>query len=383
MNIVYVCDAPFAGIGGAIKSAKTICRAMANRGHNVRILLVGKDEHLSIEGCSVDYFDQLFFYNRSHVIAKAWRFFIRCAIYIRYFNSSDADIVHVHSSSSAKFIAMLIKKRMIKSDAKFIFNDRHYFDGYVARNQKAYVRTIDSWDRIICTTENNKNAWLKTLDSSYSKKIIVIPNALEPFWFEYDSEKQKKIRSEFGFSDNDFVIGFSGRYEPWKRWDSAVEITRMLLENPNIKFMVAIGKGSDQSEMQKIIDQFRNIAGERVHIFINANHDQMERLYYALDLFVLTSENESFGRTLIEAMTKRCITIATDSGGAPNVIQNKEDLFDVGDVNTARKLIESYIFDEEKREATKERYFQLARDCYQEKVMIDAIENLYYERKGD
>lgn len=379
MKIVYVCDTPFSGIGGAIKSATTICKGMVNREHNIRILLIGKDENLSIEGCSVDYYDQLFFYQKSNLIAKIWRCIIRCIIYIKYFNSSDIDIVHVHSSSSAKFIAILRKYGLIRSNAKFIFNDRHYFEGYSERNKKIYIKTISSWDKIICTTENNKNSWLNALKGRSKSKFVVIPNALEPFWFQYDSMKEKCIRNEFEISDNDYVIGFSGRYEPWKRWDSALDIARIMVKKPNIKFMIAIGKGSNGKEMKNIVEQFYSIAKDKVHVFIDVDFEEMEKFYYAIDFFVLTSENESFGRTLIEAMTKKCITLSTNSGGAPNVINNSEDLFEVGDALGAVKLINSYISDSEKFESQKENYLKLVRKFYQEKGMLDAIEKIYYE----
>lgn len=381
MKIVYVCDAPFSGIGGAIKSAKTIINSMVAKGYDVTLLLIGKDEYIKIPGCRVDYYDQLFFYQKSHIIAKIWRCIIRCIIYVYYFNSHEFDVVHVHSSSSAKFISGLKKYGLISNKPKYIFNDRHYYWGYEPRNQRFYAKTINSWDVVLCTTENNKQAWLEGVKQEGLEidehKICVVSNALEPFWFEFNSSKKTKIREELGIKDNEYVVGFSGRYEPWKRWDVAFEIAKKMADMRNVHFMIAIGKGSDESKMKSIVRQFKNLLGDRAHIYIDVELGQMKKFYYALDFFVLTSENESFGRTLIEAMTKRVAVLASNSGGAPNVIQKEENLFEVGDSNAAVQIIRRYISDKKRLEKDKEYFFNLAYRRYQEKNMIDSIEKIY------
>ena len=383
MKIVYVCDAPFSGIGGSIKSAKTIINAMVAKGYDVTLLLIGKDEHIQIPGCRVDYYNQYFFYQKSNLIAKIWRCIIRCIIYIYYFNTHEVDVVHVHSSSSAKFIAGLKKYGLIPKKTKYIFNDRHYYSGYEPRNQHFYARTINSWDIVLCTTENNKQSWLAGIRQRGIKisenKIRVVSNALEPFWFDFSNSKRTKIRDELGIKDSDYVVGFSGRYESWKRWDVAVEIAKHMMDMDNVHFMVAIGKGSDEGKMKSIVQQFESLLGNRVHIYIDVGFEQMEKFYYALDFFVLTSENESFGRTLIEAMTKKVVVLASNSGGAPNVIQKDENLFEVGDSGAAVRIIQNYIIDESRFEKDKNYFFALANREYQEKNMVDSIEKIYIE----
>ena len=80
----------------------------------------------------------------------------------------------------------------------------------------------------------------------------------------------------------------------------------------------------------------------------------MEDFYYDLDIFVLTSEGESFGRTLIEAMARKCVVLGTNSGGVPDVIGNKEFLFEVNDVDDVCDKITNYVGNKEKLQKAKQ-----------------------------
>jgi len=59
---------------------------------------------------------------------------------------------------------------------------------------------------------------------------------------------------------------------------------------------------------------------ENVTIFPNANNQQMSDLYYITDIHMITSAIESFGRTAIEAMSRKCVVYSTDAGAISETI---------------------------------------------------------------
>jgi len=71
--------------------------------------------------------------------------------------------------------------------------------------------------------------------------------------------------------------------------------------------------------------------------------DQLEPLFFCTDLFLLPSEQESFGLTALEAMNCGVPVIAADIGGLPEVIVHGETgyLLPVGDIEgMAAKAVE-------------------------------------------
>ena len=58
----------------------------------------------------------------------------------------------------------------------------------------------------------------------------------------------------------------------------------------------------------------------------------MSDFYYSVDLFLMTSVFESFGKAAVEAMSRKCAVLATRVGGLPEVIGREENLYDKEDL---------------------------------------------------
>jgi glycosyltransferase involved in cell wall biosynthesis len=63
-------------------------------------------------------------------------------------------------------------------------------------------------------------------------------------------------------------------------------------------------------------------------------------MHYA-DILILPSIEEGFGRVLLEAMSMHLPIIASNVGGIPLVIDDRQDglLFEVGDVGTLKEHV--------------------------------------------
>jgi len=76
--------------------------------------------------------------------------------------------------------------------------------------------------------------------------------------------------------------------------------------------------------------------------------DEIPEIYKESDVFVLASENETFGQVFIEAMSSGVPVIGTKVGGVPEIISDSYNGYLVrpNDVSALAQKIEKLLYDE-------------------------------------
>jgi len=155
---------------------------------------------------------------------------------------------------------------------------------------------------------NNKNYYLK--HGLNESQLIFAPHAIDNDRF-YDktseySQKAKLWRTEIGFTENDKVVIFVGKFEKKKNPLMLIEAAKHFENNDDIKFLF-VGNGELENEM-------RQKAGKNVHFLPFQNQTQMPIVYRLGNIFCLPSLfNETWGLSVNEAMA--C--------GLPVIVSNK------------------------------------------------------------
>ncbi|MDA3645356.1 glycosyltransferase [Saccharopolyspora indica] len=129
-----------------------------------------------------------------------------------------------------------------------------------------------------------------------ARKITVIPNGVDFRRVEYDEDARGSVRREHGIDPGAHVVGVLGRLDPNKRFDLVIEAMAPLL-GQQTKLLV-VGDGPDRERLAAVA-RAREV-GEHV-IFAGQRHD-VAAMLSALDLFVASSEQETFGLSVLEAM---------------------------------------------------------------------------------
>ena len=102
--------------------------------------------------------------------------------------------------------------------------------------------------------------------------------------------------------------------------------------------------------------------------------------YRAAQMMVLTTENESFGRVIVEAMACGVPVIATRSGGVPEIIRHQQDglLVSPGNAKELQTAFESLLQDQATRDhyskSALKRVERFSLDSHVEK-MVDIFKN--------
>jgi glycosyltransferase involved in cell wall biosynthesis len=133
--------------------------------------------------------------------------------------------------------------------------------------------------------------------------------------FSPDEAARKRVRDEFGFAPNELVIGYIANFAPGKGHAQLVEaFSKILSESPSAKLFL-VGRGDD-SEARAAAARY----GVTERVTFAGWRNDVAACLNATDIFVQPSLSEAFSQVLIEAMGVGLPVIATNVGGAGEVI---------------------------------------------------------------
>ena len=177
------------------------------------------------------------------------------------------------------------------------------------------------FDGIICVSESYK---AKILKSGIAKnKVSVIPNGISvddcgPT--RIDNKKQLFLK-QYNIPFSHLVIGIIGRLSIEKGHRYFIEAAANILkQNSDISFVI-VGDGPEKKSIQRLI----NDLGLNKRFYSVGYVENMKQTYAALDIVVIPSLREGLPNVLLEAMFYEKPVIASNVGGIPEVISDKED----------------------------------------------------------
>lgn len=158
--------------------------------------------------------------------------------------------------------------------------------------------------------KNNKDYFLK--HGLKEKQLIHIPHAIDNERF-FDKEgsyktKAKKWRTELGYTPDDFVFLFVGKFETKKNPFLLIEVAKKLSD----KMFLFVGNGELEKNMKKEAEKIPNVK------FIPFQNQSMMPIVYRLgDVFVLPSSGpgETWGLAVNEALACNIPVIVSDKVG--------------------------------------------------------------------
>jgi len=157
-----------------------------------------------------------------------------------------------------------------------------------------------------------------------SSKVVTIYNGVDLEKYRL-AEPREALRRELGLEPDDFAMGLIATWAHRKRQHVAVEAMARLAERvPRARLVLVGGAARSQSEYEAELRAQVEARGlrDRVH-FIPFTED-IARIYNALDLNLLISGDEGFGRTIIEAATLGVPSIGAMAGGIPELIHDRQ-----------------------------------------------------------
>ncbi len=188
-------------------------------------------------------------------------------------------------------------------------------------------------------------------------------------------------RAKLGLGVADPVFGCVARLHPAKGVQHLPALARTLARAMPAAKIVVAGDGPLRSDLERRIrggslDSMIHLLGWRIDI---------PDILAALDVFFLPSVEESFPRTILEALAAGCPVVATDVGGVPGIITDGEHGLLVPSGNTealAESMLRLYNNRDEAQRLAKAGQARVRRHFTLEHMLTE-MEALYDELNGE
>ncbi len=231
-----------------------------------------------------------------------------------------------------------------------------------------------------------------------AKKIVIISQSMTPI-FENCPEAQKKIICIYNgidikqfspkkvdlscrFQDKHryFIVGFVGQISHRKGLDLLIKAAPSIISNfPHVRFLIIGADGINEPGLTQTYMRVIERDNMMEYFDFLGKREDMPDVMNFIDLLVVPSRKEPFGKVIVEAMACGKCVIASDAGGIPEIIDDQDNglLFPNGDYNKLGQCIQTAISDNTLREQLALKGQMVARKKFSTDALIHNIQNLY------
>jgi N-acetyl-alpha-D-glucosaminyl L-malate synthase BshA len=288
--------------------------------------------------------------------------------------ATDLDIIHAHYAVPHAASAYLAKQIAHSPRLKTI-TTLHGTDITLVGADPSFHRVvkfaIEESDGVTAVSRYLRERTVE--EFGIRREIRIIPNFIQVARRE---QPRDSCSRELYAPGGEKVLMHASNFRPVKRIGDVVRIFARVRERIPAKLLL-IGDGPERIFIQQLVRELK--LGGDVHFL--GEQDQLEPLFFCADLFLLPSEQESFGLTALEAMNCGVPVIATEIGGLPEVIIHGETGFlsPVGDIAGMAANALALLSDPARHELFKTQARRRAEQFFEAGKIIPQYEAYYEE----
>jgi N-acetyl-alpha-D-glucosaminyl L-malate synthase BshA len=325
MRIGIVCYPTFGGSGVL---ATELGKALADKGHLVHFITYQQPVRLSEFNANIFYHEvrvptyPLFDYPPYETALASTM--------VDVIVNNQIDLLHVHYAIPHASAAYMTKK-ILETQGKSIpvITTLHGTDITLVGRDKTFAPvvsfSINQSDAITAVSHNLREETRKIF--RIEKDIEVIQNFVDVRRF---NKKPIDAFRKVIAPHNEKIIIHASNFRRIKRVDDVVKIFEKVHKSVPSKLLF-VGDGPERNTAESMSRDLH--IGDDIRFV--GKQEQMEEILAIGDLFILTSEYESFGLAALEAMAAGVPVISTNAGGLPEINENGVTGFmsSVGDVD--------------------------------------------------
>ena len=316
MNVGIVC---YASVGGSGIVATELAKALADRGHQVRLISTEMPFRVSnlrvgLAFHAVQTPGYPLFREPQYLLSLANKI-------VQVSHEHQLDIIHAHYAiphAAAAYLARQILANRSGTKVPHVITTLHGTDVTLIGSDSSYSETaafcIDQSDGVTAVSASLRDDTYREM--RVRADIRVIPNFLDCSY--HLRSENPVLRARFAGEDPEtrLVIHVSN-FRPVKRAEAVVDIFDRIRQRVPSRLLL-VGDGPD---LDKAGRRAREL-GLGAAVEQLGEQEEVVPLLSVADLFLLPSEQESFGLAALEAMACQVPVVASRVGGLPEIIDH-------------------------------------------------------------
>jgi N-acetyl-alpha-D-glucosaminyl L-malate synthase BshA len=354
-------------IGGSGILATALGTELAARGHQVHFFSHAKPVRLDLSRPGIHFHQVTVGRN---TVFPCPDYTLPLAVKMAEIGKQEAlDVFHVHYAvphATAAFLAT----EMIGEHAPRVVTTLHGTDTTLLGPNPQYRAAIEHAlihsDAVTTVSESLRGQTQEIF--RLRDEIQVIPNFFTP---SASRRSRAEVRRELGINDDEFLVVHMSNLRPTKRIDLLLRVIAATAHRDRIRLLILAG--SSFSPFEPLASEL----GLADNVIVKEDAAVVEDYLPAADAGLYTSENESFGLSILETLFFAKPVVAFQIGGIPEVVGDAAYLHPFGDITAMAASLDTLLKSPESARQLGERGRRRAETNFTADRVVPQYEALY------
>ena len=363
--------------GGVVRCVSQLCEALSSQGVDVTVyttdadgrrrLSVPTDRETDVEGVPTRYFRH---------VRTPWG--IDSVDLRRYIHQLIAHFDLVNLASVWQPLGIVVANAARRRGVPYVNSLHGTINPWAWSRRKtkhhlywhSFERRCLARAAALHVTSNQEQAEALTLGVGLGQKFIVVPNGLRVQDHRSDPSAATAFRKTLGIPPDRPIVLFLGRIHPKKGIDFFLRATLPVWRRNREWILTIVGPDEDghRAQLEKLVRDCGIRGNVRFHDSISGR--LRIGAYGAAAIFVLTSHNENFGMSVVEAMAAAVPVLISDQVGiSPEIAADRAGVVVPLEEPAIRKALAELMASRDLRHT----YAQRGLECVRRRYDIDVV----------